>query len=76
MQRYLITISENHPTRPGFIERFYARIEVMGWGSDFVWQQIDASGRPVGNQSQPFRLEGDALKDAVNRLHGERWEAE
>lgn len=74
MTWHTMVLSEDHPTKTGFIYRYFANIDVTLSESDWYWQQVDLRGNNVGNVMGPFATENDAKNAALNSLHGDEWE--
>lgn len=72
MPTKLMIIEDAHPSRPGFVERYYAQIEVSipKGSSTWVWIQKDDKGVYVGTATPGFYTEDDAFDDALQKMGG------
>lgn len=74
MTHHVMQLSEPHPTRHGFIQRYYATVDVSMSGASWHWNVVDHNGRFIGSPSGAFPTEGDALDSALKVLNGDCWE--
>jgi hypothetical protein len=74
MRRAIMRLTEAHPTRPGFHNRYYATVDIGDLGSGWQWLQVDNNGNSFGELSSPFNTEDDAANDALDKLGGDDWE--
>lgn len=66
--------TEEHPTRMGCSQRWYAAVDVAMVGTSWHWQQVNPRGIHVFGTSAPFPTEDDAKEDALSTLGGDEWE--
>jgi hypothetical protein len=74
MTWHTMVLTEPHPTKAGFISRYFAIVDVAMSGTNWFWQQVDDDGKHVGNASAAFAKEDAALDDALATLDGHEWE--
>jgi hypothetical protein len=74
MTWHTLVLTEDHPTRPGFTSRYYATIDVVMSGTDWIWRQVDGNSQYVGPASAAFPTEDQAMQDALTSLNGDDWE--
>lgn len=74
MAWHTMVLSEPHPTKAGFISRYFAVVDVAMSGMNWIWRQVDHAVNYVDNSSAPLTTESDALNDALNKLNGDNWE--
>lgn len=74
MTWHTMVLTEPHATKPGFISRYFAVVDVSMSGTSWSWRQVDDAGKPVGTLSGAFATEDAALDDALAKLNGDGWE--
>ena len=73
MSLHVLRVSEDDPHHAGFIRHYYAHIDIVMQGSDWVWKQKDINGNYIGNTSQPQPTEDAAKDDAMQKFDGDEW---
>jgi hypothetical protein len=69
-----MVLTEPNPTKPGYISRYFANVDVVMSGTSWFWQQLDHAGKHFGSKSPAFHTEEAALDDALAKLNGDEWE--
>lgn len=74
MSRHTMVLSEPVKSRPGFIQRYYANIEISKHSTGWFWIQLDANENYIGATSPIYPSEEEAMNNALKTLKGDKWE--